>query len=814
MVFGGNSSFAILGSLPNPNPDDRDDNLIVFTFENLEDLTRVLENSPWNIKGSPLFLKKWSHEDAIEDLDFLKAAYWVQIHNLPLDLVTVENANDNLKPSRKSFLRIRVLLNLLNPLVPGFTHHRPPKAPLWVQYKYERLSDYCYTCGRLGHLSFSCPVDPKPPDHGRYGDKLKASPPNTNRVVQLIQPRRQMSVIEGSNELAIVPVPNQPSTESTHFSTPGHPHQTHQDHSTSSRSFPNPQEFLFRKFFGSRGGGLQSAPTSSMKVLAWNCRGLARGPTIRALRALIRTHHPDLIFLFETKIPSFHFRTSLFGLGFSKWLEVPPVGSQGGLFLSWKDDVDVEPVRLDKNCISCIVYSDPLHRPWLFSGVYVPHTSQRRSEFWPLLARLEKSGSRAFGSSSHGDFVDFVHSNALVDLGFVGNRFTWSNCRMGRANIRERLDRGLANQSWVHLFPNSLINHFLATQSDHCPLLISTSSTYRNLPKPFRFEAFWTKDKSSHGVVAEAWLGEVEGSLAFSLSRKWKNTKNALKNWNHHHFGHIQHKIKSLMADISVIQSIPHFVGNAATEQVLQEDLQEQLLREEVLWKQKSRELWLTCTDLNTKFFHASTVCCRRYNSVSSLKTIEGITIVGRENIGNYLVQHISNQFTTTNPNLDSSLSDLVDKVVTDEENVSLCVILDEYEIFSAISNLGLNKAPGPDGMTVLFSKNCHVSSKASINEILNLARIPARAKYLGIPLFMHRNKQDSFVELKDRIFAKISGWRARLLSQAARTTLIKLVANAIPTYLMSLFLLPKAWCSAINSGLRKFWWGYPQEKN
>lgn len=31
-------------------------NLVVFTFEDYEDLTRVLNNSPWNIKGSPLFL--------------------------------------------------------------------------------------------------------------------------------------------------------------------------------------------------------------------------------------------------------------------------------------------------------------------------------------------------------------------------------------------------------------------------------------------------------------------------------------------------------------------------------------------------------------------------------------------------------------------------------------------------------------------------------------------------------------------------------------------------------------------------------------
>ena len=69
------------------------------------------------------------------------------------------------------------------------------------------------------------------------------------------------------------------------------------------------------------------------------------------------------------------FQQSLVGLGFSDWLEVPPVGLQGGLFLAWKFGVDIEPIRLDKHCISCLVYSDPPHHLWLFSSVYAPHTS-------------------------------------------------------------------------------------------------------------------------------------------------------------------------------------------------------------------------------------------------------------------------------------------------------------------------------------------------------------------------------------------------------------------------------------------------------
>ncbi|XP_059436697.1 uncharacterized protein LOC132169728 [Corylus avellana] len=184
--------------------EDKEDNKMVFTFEDLEDLSRVLNNSPWNINGSPLFLKRWENDETFDDIGFSKAAIWVQVHGLPLDKMTVANAKiiaesigglvevdnmDNMKPCRKSFLRIRVLIPLDEPLATGFILQRPPKPPAQVFYQYERLSEFCYACGRLGHLSFACPVIPRPPDSGIFGPKLKAKSPYANRVELLLPPR-------------------------------------------------------------------------------------------------------------------------------------------------------------------------------------------------------------------------------------------------------------------------------------------------------------------------------------------------------------------------------------------------------------------------------------------------------------------------------------------------------------------------------------------------------------------------------------------------------------------------------------------------
>jgi hypothetical protein len=245
------------------------------------------------------------------------------------------------------------------------------------------------------------------------------------------------------------------------------------------------------------GGG--NRPLAFIKVLSWNCQGLAQAPTIRTLRALNRLHRPEVIFLFETKVHAQRTQFVLNHIGFPFWLQIPPIGSKGGLCIAWKHGVDIEPIQQDSNPISCLVYSDPPHSPWLLTCVYAPHTYQRCSDFWEflsdmgnsfggpwlllgdfnlILSSVEKFGGRPFGSLSHRHFEDFVHSNALIGLGFSGNKFTWSNHRQGHVNIRKRLDKNLANKDWVHLFPNFLINIIPASNSDHCPLLLSTVDTY------------------------------------------------------------------------------------------------------------------------------------------------------------------------------------------------------------------------------------------------------------------------------------------------------------------------------------------------
>ena len=55
-------------------------------------------------------------------------------------------------------------------------------------------------------------------------------------------------------------------------------------------------------------------------------------------------------------------------------------------------------------------------------------------------------------------------------------------------------------------------------------------------------------------------------------------------------------------------------------------------------------------------------------------------------------------------------------------------------------------------------------------------------------------------------------GVEEKIYLKGRREVLIKTVAQAIPTYSMSLFKLPVSLCDTINSILAKYWWG--QEKH
>ena len=70
------------------------------------------------------------------------------------------------------------------------------------------------------------------------------------------------------------------------------------------------------------------------------------------------------------------------------------------------------------------------------------------------------------------DFRDVPKVCGLGDLGFAGLSYTFDNRRGGRANIKVRLDRVVANNPWRDIFAHARVEHLVAPSFDHLPILL------------------------------------------------------------------------------------------------------------------------------------------------------------------------------------------------------------------------------------------------------------------------------------------------------------------------------------------------------
>ncbi|KAJ1414334.1 Zinc finger, CCHC-type [Sesbania bispinosa] len=166
-------------------------NVYLFTFTEADSARKILEEGPWFIMGHLLSLQYWIPEVSIFEVNYDHVLFWVQLHGLPLEFMSCINARkvaqrigevhtveDPFVEGQllRPFFRVRVRVNVKKPLLTGFWLPRKDLPRTWIFVKYERLQDFCYNCGVLGHDYRKCKKEKEMavhvPNRPRYGPNL------------------------------------------------------------------------------------------------------------------------------------------------------------------------------------------------------------------------------------------------------------------------------------------------------------------------------------------------------------------------------------------------------------------------------------------------------------------------------------------------------------------------------------------------------------------------------------------------------------------------------------------------------------------
>jgi hypothetical protein len=133
--------------------------------------------------------------------------------------------------------------------------------------------------------------------------------------------------------------------------------------------------------------------------------------------------------------------------------------------------------------------------------------------------------------------------------------------------------------------------------------------------------------------------------------------------------------------------------------------------------------------------------------------------------------------------------------------------ILQLYENASG-QRLNANKT------SIFFSKNTSLEDKGKILEAAGIPSSQRYDTYLGLLALVGKSRVAAFKSIIDKVWKRLQDWKLKFLSQAGKEILLKAVVQAIPTYYMSIFILPRALCKKINSQMRKFWWGHKENNH
>ncbi|XP_042952203.1 uncharacterized protein LOC122289285 [Carya illinoinensis] len=340
---------------------------------------------------------------------------------------------------------------------------------------------------------------------------------------------------------------------------------------------------------------------------------------------------------------------------------VEPVRRKGGLALMWDGEFNVEVLNYSLRHISVWVIDVVGKKKWLLIGFYGEPEANKREEAWRLLADLKPEGN--IGWCVIGDFNEILsqdekiggclrqerlmdsfrealESGGLFDLGWRGDKYTWSSKRGWKGS------------------------------------------------RQFIYEASWALEEDCEGVLKKAWnFQRLNRTNLLEVQSFMESSRGALSRWSRHlevergkKLGEKTKRLKWLQAEEN---------GNNAGYIKKIQEIGVLLDKEDLKWRQRAKRNWYQFGDRNTKFFHACASQRRKKNQITQVIDDQNHSFTRPEEVEGAFRSYFENIFTSSQPNtedIEDCLRDLESRV-TSGMNEKLTRAYNRIEVEEMLAN-------------------------------------------------------------------------------------------------------------------------------
>ncbi|KAL3626525.1 hypothetical protein CASFOL_030074 [Castilleja foliolosa] len=143
--------------------------MAAFVFEEQSDTARIL-NSTWTFRDHHIAIAHWPPDKSLPEINLSKIKFWIQAIGLPISYTNHDTAKligdsigsfvkaDLASSSArwKKALRIQIEVDLFQKLHSAISISVKGKSKIIAEIRYERLTEFCYHCGLIGHRIIIC----------------------------------------------------------------------------------------------------------------------------------------------------------------------------------------------------------------------------------------------------------------------------------------------------------------------------------------------------------------------------------------------------------------------------------------------------------------------------------------------------------------------------------------------------------------------------------------------------------------------------------------------------------------------------------